>query len=845
MGRYDEDGFEKKETALEKYDEDSLLIVVCIPKKQILYKPESGGYGIYLCDMCIQGLDDDFPEDFMVTGNFISELDIGQTYEVEGVVAFVRGKKQLKMKAIKKVKPINKMGIVSLLKQLPEIRHYAHLVYDEFGNESISKILNEPDEVVKLCPVFYPELIERWQAFLSDIRDDQGIMIELMTYGLKTTQAKSLYDTYKEKVIQLIRQNPYFLAKEVRGYSFKKCDNIAKMIGFDPKSPLRIHEGIMEVLNNCSLDGHTYLPRPIFIDKCIDLLSVKMSVLEMKAALKNRQPDDAFCKFTFGNLTYKVPIYEVVACMRAYEAARSKREKDQAHVVVIGFSKEDIEKELRIMELEHRIVIEKDAIYSKRMYECETQVAYNISQIIKHEKRLNVNITKELDNYLLANNISLEAKQKEAVLTAAGSIGGFTIIDGSAGCGKTFSLKIALDLMKMQYIKANGFFEVLVLAPTGKAARVATKATGLQAYTIHRALGGSPSTGFFYNSKNQLPYDCIVVDESSMIDIEVAKALFEAVSPLTKVIFLGDTKQLPSVGAGNVLRDLIDSKCVNIVTLNVVKRQGKDSGTLKNANLIIQKQMITSQKESEDAIVISGDGDIDVREKVLKITDKLVSRYGLTEVQVLCPQKNGVNGTNSMNYLLQEKFNPKNEDFMFLNKVIAYTDRFGNNQKVPLNFKKGDKVIHMKNNYTMPWYQLKDGKLFLDKSGYGVTNGECGVILKMDKIQEKEAYVERIFVKYDDKFVIYLDDFSDLDHAYAMTIHKSQGSEWKAVVMPIVSSNRIMLDNNLIYTGYTRTKTFSAVVAEEQALRYAISTVKSIVRYTGLKDRLISFSPRL
>lgn len=834
--RFDENGFELKEMALAGFEDDSLIEVICIPKKQLMYKADTG-FGMYLCDLCIED-NDDIPDDFRMSGNFITELDVGQTYKVEGIVSSYQGKKQLKASnKIKKVQPVNSAGIISLLKLLPGLGHLADVLYDEYGKDTINMILYSPNEVVKVCPVFYPELIESWQQFLADIKDDQGVMFELVELGLKPFQAKKLYSTYKERTIKLINENPYFLAKEVAGYSFGRCDKVARAIGFDPQSPLRIHEAMMTVLEASTHEGHTFLPLDLFVERCIELLKIKLTVNEMKQFLKS---DKQVLNYKFGNLSFPIKKDDVEEAMKIYKTCKTTKDKQNARLTVVDFEPRQITKELKIMEMEKRLVIENDCIYSQRMYECETSVAYYISRLISAEKKVNENMEKALDLYLKEKSIVLEEKQREAVLTASSTMGGFMVIDGSAGCGKTFSLKIGLDLIEKQYTSKNGFFEVLVLAPTGKAARVATRATGIQAYTIHRALGGNPIEGFFYNSKNQLPYDCIVVDESSMLDIEIAKSFFEAVPSTTKVIFLGDTKQLPSVGAGNVLRDIIASRKVKIVTLNVVKRQGKDSGTLINANHIINKEMIETQKATGDALVLNVLNDIDVRNYTLNIASQLRNRFKLDEIQVLCPQREGVVGTNTMNLLLQKLYNPGNNDLTVFNKTVTYTSDDGTTEKIDLFFKKGDKVIHTQNNYSLPWYELRNGKLVISKNGKGVTNGECGVILKIFKTKDKDNESFHMLVKYEDKIILYSDEFFELDHSYAMTIHKSQGSEWKAVLMPIAASNIMMLDNNLIYTGYTRTKTFSAVIANKKALALGIQREKSIIRYTGLKDRLIN-----
>lgn len=841
--RADKKGFVEKvelrdyDTALEGYQDGEETTMRFVPFNEVRYKYDTG-YGVYDCEVIT---DDDLkmPETFKCTGNFITPLDIGQSYEAIGEVTTFRGKKQLKVKSIKKIKPSNKRGIISFLQSLKGIGSMAELIYEEFGDESLDVIRNTPLKLLSLSPVLYEELVLDWQKQLLEIKDDQGILLVLMGYGLKSFQAKQLYDQYKESVIEKIKSNPYFLAKEVKGYSFITCDKVAKNVGFDPKSPLRITEGIMFTLSEAQNDGHTFLPKDVLCERAADLLSIKMNYLEMKRAYKEAEGSDVYI-YKYGMLSYEVKMSTILDTIVDYENARFKKEKEKAKVIVFKIDPDDVAVHLKQLELEGRIVINDDKVYIKEMYIAEESVAYNIAQIMKSERKIKVpNLENVLDKYLEKNNIQLEDRQREAVLTAAGSLGGFMIINGSAGSGKTFCLNIALKLIKHIYIKAFNFFEVMILAPTGKAARVASKATGRECMTVHRALKYNPVTGYFYNSLNKLPVDCVVLDESSMLDIDIVQHLFEAIPHNAKVIFLGDTKQLPSVGAGNVLKDLIASDKVKVITLDVVKRQSENSGIIKNANRIIAGENIVTQEETKDAYVINITNPDEAINKMFETIEKLKPVYGMNEIQVLCPQKNGTIGVNYLNFLIQERFNPENNEIRFLNREISVSLDGKTTQKFDLFFKKGDKVIHTKNNYSILWYSLYNGKLILNPEGYGVSNGETGRIVKL--VEGKDEYdnpIRKIVVKYDDKYIIYEDDFSELDHAYALTIHKSQGSQWKAVILFITSSSYNMLDNNLIYTGYTRARSYIATIGEESAITYAIKTRKSIMRYTGLKERL-------
>jgi len=333
------------------------------------------------------------------------------------------------------------------------------------------------------------------------------------------------------------------------------------------------------------------------------------------------------------------------------------------------------------------------------------------------------------------------------------------------------------------------------------------------------------------------------VDESSMLDIMLARHLFSAVKSGAKVILLGDTKQLPSVGAGNVLSDLINSDKIDIVTLNVIKRQGSQSGIIKNANAIIKEKMIETRNDTKDAYIIKRETPKGVQDAIIQSIKRLqVKGYSFSDIQLLCPQKGGLIGTEYMNYLLQKIFNPGNDGIKVLNKKLNLKFNYEDTEitKINLYFKKGDKVIHIKNNYNMPWYKKVNSIYELMGENYiGITNGECGVIEEIRKGTDDEGNtIDEVIVKYDGMYIIYKDGVKELDHAYALTIHKSQGSQFPAVIIPIMMVNYIMLDNNLFYTAYTRAEKFIVTIGEEKAIKHAIKTHKSRYRHTNLKELL-------
>lgn len=767
----------KNSNYLDKYNINQKVSLVCIVIKEYYYG-EDNGFGVYEVEY------DENP--FKITGIFPEQLKIGASYNFTGIVKVSKNERQLYIEKYELSKPINRKGIIEFLKILKGLDKKAEELYELFGEDVIEIILNNPKEIVKQVKGVGEKTVLLWQEQIKQMNGIHKTMSKLFNYGLNIKQIRLLLDKYGNGVIYQIEENPYFLLSEIENFSFKKCDEIALKMGYEPCGMYRIQEGIKYVLSESLYEGHCFLPEDELI----------------------------------------------------------KRTKDTLRYKTIEISEKQIKDEIANLEIANKIIRDENKIYLNYIYRSEQKVAYKILSLIKNQDNSFEDVEKDLDNYLKEKGYQLEEKQREAVLTFTKGKGGFFILNGSAGCGKTFTLNIILDILEMQYKKINMPFTVKMFAPTGKASKVASKATNKEATTIHRGLRYNPEKGFEYHENNPLVADCIVIDESSMLDILLAKDLLSAIEDETKVIFLGDTKQLPSVGPGNILKDLIESNIVPTVTLNVVKRQGKDSGIIKNANKIINGEMIVSCKDTKDAYVKQKDNAIDTITTIIQAIKEIqkIFKFSLDDIQVLCPQKTSIIGTNSLNYILQKEFNTNDDEPKVLNKVVKTIDLETKHEiEVPLYFKKGDKVIHIKNNYNAVWY-FKHPQLGYQKDYeyIGITNGECGIIEEIIIEDIVGKVKNKIVVNYDGKYVIYEDNFDELEHAYAMTIHKSQGSQWKAVIIPILKQNIIMLNNNLLYTGYTRAQKFCFVVGQQEAIQYAISNRKILERYTSLKDMLLN-----
>jgi len=830
----------EKENILDQYEKNQPIKKTVIPTFEILHNEETG-FGIY-------AVEDTEENEFSIKGTFVAPLIVGQTYLADGYIAEYQGKKQISVNTCRNVKPVNKKGIVAYLQTLKGLKSKAELIYEKFGEKSIDVLMKDPMEVSRKIRGIGQKSVLNWSEQLDKMKDSQVFMSTLLGYGLTPHQANTLFNKYKEEIVSKIEENPYFLASEVRGYGFERCDRIARIMGFDPKSPFRIQEGIIHALNQATSEGHCFLPAEELIKRVYSLLTIKLTIVEMNQLLQEHQGATSIL-YRIGDIEYEIEYEALSEAKSNFNYEKNKRKKDSWRYTLVSFSQEEIVQELSILTKNYRTVVNNGNIYVRELYLDEQIVAKRVIDLASSKLPFakGMNLNQELKDYLTQKGYQLEQKQEEAVFTFSESRGGFYILNGSAGCGKTFTLKIILAMLERLFAKNKKTCKIKVFAPTGKASKVASKSTERLCSTIHRGLGYNPIEGFTFNEDEPLEADILVVDESTMMDIPIAKHLLLAVSNGTKVILMGDTKQLPSVGAGNVFKDLIQSGIVEIVTLDVVKRQDALSGIIQNANRIISGEMIESCEDTKDAYVLHRQTTEGTISAILESMKRILKFPGYTieDVQVLAPQRSSSVGTYMLNYLIQQEFNAHNNKGM---RVINQKFEATINPKVgqksyELYFQKGDKVIHITNEYDMPWYVKGHYNDYLkDENTLGITNGECGVIEDIIQEQGSKGKFIRIIVKYEDKYVFYDNNFLSLDHAWSLTIHKSQGSQWKAVIMPIMMQNYMMLDNNLFYTGYTRAELFSCVIGQPDAIRHAIKTYKTITRYTALDEKIKELS---
>lgn len=746
-----------------------------VPISELYFKEESG-FGIYNVELSSGTL-------YIMKGKFPGNLTIGNTYEVEANIISYKGETQMDALNIRLAKAEGRRAVIYYLQTLNGLKKRAELIYDTFGKDTLDVVMNKPSLVASRMKGIGKVTALKWSQQLKEKAHEEELMLFLFGLGLTPVQVETLQKTYGNQVREVLEDNPYRLIQDVKGYGFKRCDTIAQNTGIAFDDLKRIRAGVYYTLQQSTFEGNTYLPEEEILKRVQELLCTSYQQMEV----------------------------------------------------------EKVEEAVNELVLEGELVEEEGKVFLKHYHTWEHFIVDETKRLAaskKWGKTSEKNVESILDDYLNATGIHLEEKQREAVVSFSARRGGFYILNGSAGCGKTFTLKVILAILSSVYRENRIKYDVKIMAPTGKASKVASKATGLPCITIHRGLEFSPEGGFLRNEENPLDETIIVVDESSMLDTELAKDLLLAVADGAKVIFLGDTKQLPSVGAGNVLLDLIGSGIVDVVTLDVVKRQGAESGIINNANAIIAGMMVKNQL-TNDSFVIARKSDEDILNTTIQSYRRLLEKGMMPdEIQVLTPQRRGKLGIYNLNRVFQQEFNRNGKASTIKNNQVPDGEE-------AIFYRVGDKVIHIQNDIERTLYH-KDGSTFRSIREKGITNGECGTIAYITPVTQydvdagKNKTFDRIIVKYEDWYVFYdsKDDVDMLDHAYALTIHKSQGSQWRAVIQPISRGHIRMLDNNLLYTGLTRASEFHCFIGDLLALERGIQTFRVNDRYTDLLDKL-------
>lgn len=639
----------------------------------------------------------------------------------------------------------------------------ARRIVKEFGEDTFRIIEEDPLRLAEIKGISERKAREIAVQFV-DKQEMRRVMVFLQQYGISNSLSMKIYDKYGSRVYDVIRENPYMLAEDINGIGFKIADEIASKVGIHTDSDYRIRSGIMYVLFNSVSEGHCYLPFDMLIKESVELLLVREEALETQCM----------------NL-----------CMESKLVIKE-----------IGDEKRVYLKSFYLMEINCARMLNDLDIYD----ECDEEL-----------------LKKKIKRYSKDNNIEPDELQIQAVINAIKH--GIMILTGGPGTGKTTTIN-----MMIRYFEAEGL-DFYLAAPTGRAAKRMSETTGYDAATIQRVLklqpareNGMHSFAYEKNEDNPLEADVIIIDEMSMVDLPLFHALLKAVSIGTRLILVGDINQLPSVGPGAVLKDIIESGCFKTVALKKIFRQAETGDIVMNAHRINEGQMIPLDNKSKDFFFLRrNDVNVVLKHMVTLINEKLPKYVDATpfDIQVLTPMRKGALGAISLNPVLQKYLNPPDSK----KAEKEYGD---------VIFREGDKVMQIKNNYQLEWEICSKYGIPVD-SGLGVFNGDLGMI------REINTYAEYIRVEFEDnKMVNY--PFSMLDEielAYAVTIHKSQGSEYPAVIMPLMGGPQMLFNRNLLYTGVTRAKKCVTILGTEEIIAQMIGNVSEQKRYSGLKDSII------
>ena len=635
----------------------------------------------------------------------------------------------------------------------------------KFGADTIRIVEEEPERLAEVKGISEKKAREI-AGQVTQKTEMRKAMIFLQKYGISLNLGAKIYQKYRESLYTVLQENPYKLAEDISGVGFKIADEIASRIGIHADSDYRIRSGMLYTLLQASGEGHIYLPKDQLFARCAQLLGV----------------DEPY-----------------------------------------------MEKHLMDMVIDRKLVLKEKngetVVYPSQYYYLELNTARMLCEL---------NILCPEDEELIRKRIAMIEKETDTVLdemqkkavTEAASHGLF-ILTGGPGTGKTTTINAII-----QFFEGEGA-ELRLAAPTGRAAKRMTETTGYEAQTIHRLLElngmpeeereGGHSAKFERNAQNPLEADVIIIDEMSMVDIHLMHSLLLAVTTGTRLILVGDENQLPSVGPGNVLRDIIHSGCFPVVELTKIFRQASESDIVVNAHKINRGEPVQINNKSRDFFFLKRyDADIIIRVVIALIQEKLPKYVDAKpfEIQVLTPMRKGLLGVERLNQILQRYLNPPEE----AKKEKAIGDRL---------FREGDKVMQIKNNYQMEW-EIRGRYGIVIEKGIGDFNGDMGIL------KEVNEFAETAEVEFEDgRFATYsFKQLEELELAYAITIHKSQGSEYPAVILPILSGPRMLMNRNLLYTAVTRARKCVTVVGSIEEFENMIRNEKQQKRYSALDERI-------
>ena len=680
----------------------------------------------------------------------------------------------------------------------------AKKIVKKFKDDTLRIMEEEPERLAEISGISERKAQQIAKSYLEK-KEFQEVAIFLSGYGISVNMAIRIYNAYGNKVYDILRTNPYKLAEDINGIGFRMADDIARRMGIAQDSEFRLRSALLYALNTAGGEGHMYLPKPILLRRCVELTRGSTNDVE-----------GIYGQSTFGYAEYS----DAASAGSAYEQTVELLEQQLMDLLIAG-------------KIIIKQVDEEDAIYLASNYYVELNSARLLTDLQLRYEMNPAELDREIQTIEKEEGLTLDELQTTAVKSAIEA--GVAVITGGPGTGKTTIINVII-----KYFSKHGM-EIKLCAPTGRAAKRMTESTGWPAQTIHRLLeingaveedGRNPDNHgmhFSRNADNPLECDAIIVDEMSMVDAYIFYALVQAVPYGTRLIFVGDVNQLPSVGAGNVLKDIINSGCFPVTTLNKIFRQEDGSDIVFNAHKIQRGEHLILTNKSRDFFFIPQRTAAQIVEEVQTLTLKnLPDYYGLSpqEIQILCPMRKYEVGVENMNQKLQSRLNPKasNKPEHMRGDVV---------------FRKGDKVMQIKNNYQQEWKiygvsKTGNGKGYVIDEGVGVFNGDMGVITEISD------YDEELTILFDDgrESVYNYKELDQLEHAFAVTIHKSQGSEYPAVIIPLLGGNRKLMNRNLIYTAITRARQLVIIVGDVNLVNQMIDNSEEQKRYTSLAFRI-------
>ncbi len=638
-------------------------------------------------------------------------------------------------------------------------------IVKKFGDDTFRIIEEEPERLAEVKGISERKAQEI-AVQMEEKKDLREALVYLQQYGISNTLAVKIYNTYGMEMYSVMRENPYRLAEDVSGVGFRIADEIAGRIGIHTDSDYRIRSGILYTLLQAVGEGHCFLPLELLLRRASELL---------------------------------------------------------------GVSEENIRPQVDNLIMDRKLVAKGDAVFAATYYYAELNCANmlrNLNIPMLEAENLpaqDMAIRKRLER--MAENLSMELDELQLKAVEESIKNGLFILSGGPGTGKTTTIN-----MIIRYFESEGM-DIFLAAPTGRAAKRMTEATGFEAKTIHRLLelnsalsdDDTRRANFERNQENPLEADVVIIDEMSMVDIQLFQALLKAILPGTRLILVGDVNQLPSVGPGQVLRDLMNSEAFPMVTLEKIFRQAGESDIVVNAHRINKGEQIALDNKSRDFFLLERNDVNVIYKHMIQLIREMLPKYVIAtpfDIQVLTPMRKGSLGCETLNGILQRYLNPADPH----KKEHSY----GNTV-----FREGDKVMQIKNNYQLEWEIVGRYNIPIDK-GMGVFNGDMGRVLEINET------MSTLLVEFDDgRRVNYpFSGLEELELSYAITIHKSQGSEYPAVILPLLGGPRMLFNRNLLYTGITRARNCVTILGSSETVRNMIDNVSENRRYTALESRI-------